>query len=133
LLVLLFHDDLQFDQEELEIMVATRNLWLRTMPLQEAQQIVDFGERGVPGNMFPLEFLSTVDNKSTEVSGGGEPQPQEEPSPNPLAQFQQGMQTLLDLKSFQDVLDNVWLATELADATLMRLQAFVQDGVRICE
>ncbi len=32
--VLLLHDDSQFDQEELEMMVATRNLGLRTMPLQ---------------------------------------------------------------------------------------------------
>ncbi len=34
LLVLLLHDDSQFDQEELEMMVATCNLGLRTMPLQ---------------------------------------------------------------------------------------------------
>jgi hypothetical protein len=52
---------------------------------------------------------------------GGEPKPQDKPSPNPLAQPQQEMQNLLYLESFQDVLDDVWLATELTGATLVCL------------
>jgi hypothetical protein len=56
LLVLLLHDDSQFNQEESEMMVAMRYLGLRTMPLQEAWQMVDFGNRGVPSTMFWPEF-----------------------------------------------------------------------------
>ncbi len=77
LVMLLFHDNLQFNQEELEMMVATRNLGLRTMPLQEARQMVDFGKKGVPGTMFLQEFLTATDDHSTEVSTGREPQPQD--------------------------------------------------------
>jgi hypothetical protein len=95
--------------------------------------MVDFGNRGVPSTMFPPEFLTTTDNQSTEVTMGGEPQPQDKPSPNPPAQLQQEMQNLLYLESFQDVLDNMWPATELEDATLVQLQAFVLDGVRIAD
>jgi hypothetical protein len=43
------------------------------------------------------------------------------------------MQNLLYSESFQDVLDNVWPTTELADATLVRLWAFVLDGTRIAD
>ncbi len=39
----------------------------------------------------------------------------------------------MDLESFQDVLDNVWPATELRDVTSMQLCAFVQDGARIAD
>jgi hypothetical protein len=74
-----------------------------------------------------------MDDQSTEVSMGGEPQPQDKPSPNPPAQPQQEMHNLLYSESFQDMLDNVWLATELADATLVRLWKFVLDGARITD
>jgi hypothetical protein len=62
-LVLLLHDDSQFNQEESEMMVATRNLGLCTTPLREVRQIVDFGERGVPGTMFPPEVLVTTEDQ----------------------------------------------------------------------
>ncbi len=99
------------------MMVATRNLGLCTTPLQEARQMVDFGKMSVSGTMFPPEFLTAMEDQSTEVTMGGEPQPQDEPFPNPSAQPQQEMQNLLYLESFQERLDNVWPATELADAT----------------
>jgi hypothetical protein len=43
------------------------------------------------------------------------------------------MQNPLNLESFQDVLDNEWLATELADATSVWLRAFVLGGARITD
>ncbi len=85
------------------MMVAMCNLGLRTRPLQEAQQMVDLRKSGVPGTMFLLEFLTATTNQPTEVIMGGEPQPQDEPSPIPQAQSQQGMQNLLYLESFQDI------------------------------
>ncbi len=78
-------------------------------------------ERDVPSTMFPPEFLTTMEDQSTEVLTGGEPQPQDKPSPNPPAQPQQEMQNLLDSESFQDILDNVLPANELADATSLWL------------
>ncbi len=55
------------------MMVAMCNLGLHTTPLQEARQMVDFGKGGVPNTMFPLEFLTAMDDQSTEVTMGGEP------------------------------------------------------------
>ncbi len=110
------------------MMVAMHNLGLPITPLQEAQQMVDFGKGGVPGTMFLLEFFTAMDNQSTEVKMGEEPQPQDKPSPIPPAQPQQEMQNLLYSESSQDILDNVWPETELKDATLVRLQAFVLMG-----
>jgi hypothetical protein len=75
LLVLLLHNNSQLDQEELEMMVATRNLKLRTMPLPEARQMVDIGKKGCFRYYVSPEFLTAMDNQSTEVSMGGEPQP----------------------------------------------------------
>jgi hypothetical protein len=49
------------------------------------------------------------------------------------ATFHQDIQTQPELESFQDVLENVWPETALADATSMQLCVFVRDGARVMD